>query len=169
MRREAVSLSHLAHRRLPAAIVLALCLLGGAFPVSPVAAEIDRKSSATVYVPAYSQVYQGARNSPFLLTIILMIRNTDPYRPITVKSIEYFDSHGEPITEYTIANATLSPLSAQKVIIDERDERGGSGACFLVRWTAKYPVSAPIIEAVMVSTTGGQGISFVSRGVEVDE
>ncbi|MCP4148740.1 MAG: DUF3124 domain-containing protein [bacterium] len=32
----------------------------------------------TIYVPAYSHIYSGSAERPFLLTVIISIRNTDP-------------------------------------------------------------------------------------------
>ena len=45
-------------------------------------------------------------------------------------------------------------------VVDERDTRGGSGASFVVEWRADQPVTAPVVEAVMISS-GTQGVSFV--------
>ena len=54
-------------------------------------------------------------------------------------------------------------------MIAERDKAGGSGANFIVEWTATQPVTVPIIEAVMIGTQTQQGISFTSRGQVIAE
>ena len=38
----------------------------------------------TIYVPAYSHIYSGNRERPFLLTVTLSIRNIDPTHKITI-------------------------------------------------------------------------------------
>lgn len=147
------------------ALAVALTMLAN----TPVCAQPACKLGALVYTPAYSQVYQGPRNHPFLLTVVLTIRNVDPKRAITLESVQYYNAEGQLLNEYELDSPVLPPLAAKKFIVDEKDARGGSGAGFLVRWKAEEPANAPLIETVMVSTTGGQGISFVCRGVEVTE
>jgi hypothetical protein len=44
------------------------------------------------------------------------------------------------------------------------DDTGGAGANFIVEWSAGAEVTAPVVEAVMISTASQQGISFVSQG-----
>ncbi|MBU2627056.1 MAG: DUF3124 domain-containing protein, partial [Proteobacteria bacterium] len=49
---------------------------------SPLASHADEKKELsygqTIYVPAYSHIYIGDRERPFLLTVTLSIRNIDP-------------------------------------------------------------------------------------------
>ena len=63
----------------------------------------------------------------------------------------------------------LGPLATAEFVVDESDRTGGAGASFLVEWVADGPVSAPVVEAVMISTAGQQGISFVTEGRVVEE
>ena len=146
--------------------LLFLGFWGGAWS-GTAAADPMRKSGALVHVPAYSHIYQGARNKPFLLTVILTVRNVDPVRSMTLESIQYYDGDGKHLEAFDVKQRTLAPLATLEVVIDESDKRGGAGAGFLVRWKADPPAAPPLVETVMVSTTGGQGISFVCRGEEV--
>lgn len=52
-------------------------------------------------------------------------------------------------------------------VVAEHDTTGGSGANFIVVWSADRPVSDPVIESVMISTRAGQDLSFTSRGVPI--
>lgn len=63
-----------------------------------------------------------------------------------------------------MAQNQLPPLSSISYVVEEEDLRGGVGANFLVLWESEHPVSKPVIEAVMISTSQQQGISFVSEG-----
>ena len=146
-------------------LVLALLLLAG--PVRPAAAEaLGRWLGQTVYVPVYSHIFADDRyrDRPFLLTATLSVRNTDPERPFTLKSVDYYDSEGGLLQRYLEAPVTLAPLASTHYIVPESEAKGGAGAKFLIEWQAPAAVSEPIIEAVMIGTKLQQGISFISTG-----
>jgi hypothetical protein len=117
-----------------------------------------------VYVPAYSHIYIGDREHPFYLTVTLSIRNTDPQTPLTLTSADYFDSNGKLLRRYIETPTAIAPFSSKRIIIKESDKEGGSGASFLVKWSATAPMNQPIIESIMIGTKSQQGISFSSRG-----
>ena len=127
-----------------------------ALPWEPVAGQL-------VYVPAYSHVYhqQGEAN---LLTITLSIRNTDLAHEIAVTSVRYFDTNGNEVKSYVSQAKLVGPLATIEFLVARDDKQGGSGASFLVEWSAAQEVSEPILEAVMIDTTSQQGISFVRTG-----
>lgn len=147
---------------LPALLALLLALpAAAAQPEAP-------STGQTLYVAVYSHVYQGARSKPFNLTCTLSVRNPNVHRPITIESVEYFDSHGERIKDFLKEPLMLPAMSTVDYVIDEHDDSGGSGANFLVRWSSQSPVNPPVVEGVMISTSFGQGISFTSPGRVID-
>lgn len=117
-----------------------------------------------VYVPVYSHIYQQDRQKTFNLTATLSIRNADPFRSISIYEVLYYDSNGQMIQSYIDEPAELEPLASTSFVIEERDLRGGVGANFLVTWQSDEGVYPPVIEAVMISTSQQQGISFLSVG-----
>lgn len=119
----------------------------------------------TLYVPVYSHVYSQSSARQVDLAVTLSLRNTDPDHAITFGDIRYHDSGGQLVRTYP--GATLAPLASRAYVVDENDRAGGVGANMVVRWQAEQPVSPPVAEAVMISTTNAQGISFVSRGVVI--
>ena len=119
------------------------------------------------YVPVYSHIYHQADDT-FQLAATLSIRNTDPETPVTVRAVRYHDTQGRLVREHLPQPRPVPPLGSLEFVVDEADTSGGSGASFLVSWSAERPVSEPVIESVMISTRLGQGISFTSRGVPVD-
>ena len=121
----------------------------------------------TVYVPVYSHIYFQDEGREIDLAATVSIRNTDPEHPLTVTRVRYYDSDGRLVRRYGEGPVTLAPLASRAYVIEERDRTGGVGANVLVEWEAAAAVSAPIAEAVMISTASTQGISFVSRGVPV--
>lgn len=118
----------------------------------------------TVYVPIYSHIYVGDRENPVYLTATLGIRNTDLKQSITLVKADYYDSKGQLIKSYIEAPIVLNAMSATRYVIKESDKIGGSGANFVVQWTASQPVNPPLMESVMISTRSALGISFTSRG-----
>ena len=122
-----------------------------------------------VYVPVYSHIYQQNRQKTFNLTTTLSIRNADPYRPFTITEVAYYDSKGNLIQQYVDSTEQIRPLASTSFVIEEEDLRGGVGANFLVRWHSQEPVYPPVIEAVNISTSQQQGISFLSVGRVLQE
>lgn len=117
-----------------------------------------------VYIPVYSHVYQQNRQKTFNLTATLSLRNTDLVSSITIEKVYYYDSDGNLVHRYLDNPKQLSSLSSTSFVVEEEDLRGGVGANFLVLWEADKTVTNPVIEAVMISTSQQQGISFVSEG-----
>jgi hypothetical protein len=83
---------------------------------------------------------------------------------VTIVSAKYYDTDGKLLKEYLNEPLQLKALVSTRYIIKEGDKAGGSGANFIVKWKSEKKVNPPIIEAVMIGTHSGQGISFVSRG-----
>lgn len=120
--------------------------------------------SRVVYVPDYSHIYHGSERNRYPLTTTLSIRNTDPDRSITVTSVRYYNTQGELDRRFLEEPRRLGPLGTVEFVVAEHEITGGSGANFIVEWSADRPVSEPVIESVMISTRLGQGLSFTSRG-----
>lgn len=133
------------------------------------AALADAVAGQVLYVPAYSHVYSGDGDRDVLLTATLSVRNADSTRPIRLASVRYVGSEGQAIRSYVEAPQTLGPLATASFAVAENDRAGGVGASFLVEWTANESVTAPVVQAVMISTAGQQGISFVTEGRVIAE
>ncbi|MFH0782945.1 MAG: DUF3124 domain-containing protein [Pseudomonadota bacterium] len=118
----------------------------------------------TVYVPAYSHIYHGNRESPLLLTVTISIRNISLTHALTVTAVDYYNSQGAVVKKYIDAPFILTPLGSQRFVVPQNDEAGGSGANFIVTWQSAEQLSPPIIEAVMIGSQNQLGISFISRG-----
>lgn len=120
-----------------------------------------------VYVPAYSHIYSGNQERPFLLTVTLSIRNIDPTHQIHITVADYYETQGRLLKKFINNPLTLKPLESERYVIPQRDESGGSGANFIVEWHSEAFVNPPIIESVMIGTQSSQGVSFTSRGREI--
>jgi hypothetical protein len=118
-----------------------------------------------VYVPVYSYIYHfDTRNQVINLATTLSIRNTDLTHPIIIKKIDYYDTSGKLIRKILETPAALPSLASADYFIPRNEVSGGLGANFLVEWVAEHSVFEPIVEAIMISTDSGRGLSFVSPG-----
>ena len=145
-------------------IFLVLMMVGALSSIGQAAEEIKLTKGQTVYVPIYTHIYSGLKGRPFDLAATLSIRNTDPRNPITIAIVKYYNTGGKLIKDYIEAPVQLNVLASMRYVIKEGENGGGSGANFIVTWKSAEDVNPPIIEAVMIGTRSGQGISFVSRG-----
>ncbi|MGB7339567.1 MAG: DUF3124 domain-containing protein [Phototrophicaceae bacterium] len=118
----------------------------------------------TLYVPAYSEVLLGGRDLTHELAVTLAIHNTDLDSSIIIQAVRYYDTDGQLVREYVPEPIEVSPLATTGFLIESRDTSGGWGSNFIVEWVAEEPVYEPIVEAIMVSTSGTQGISMISIG-----
>lgn len=123
----------------------------------------------TLYVPAYSHIYRGNQEQPFLLTVTLSIRNIDLYEKITITGVHYYETQGKLLKKFIDTPVELAPLESIRYVIPEKDKSGGSGANFIVQWETGKKVNKPIVESIMIGTQSQQGISFSSRGVEIKQ
>ncbi len=150
-------------------VLLMLTLMGAPLPAAersscPAEAGSGKSRGQTLYVPAYSDVPYRDEMRRYQLAITLSIRNTDAVQSIVIMSVRYFDTEGRFLHAYVEPPLSLGPLASKAFVVQERDTRGGTGASFLVEWRAEVPVHAPVVEAVMIGTSGTQGISFISPG-----
>ncbi len=152
------------------AVVFAAWITGFVFaPSSQADTDVRLTRGQTVYVPVYSHIYYGDKETPYLLTATVSIRNVDQGGPITIMDVSYYDTEGNLITRYLEKPTRLGPNGSTRFVVKESDTKGGSGANFIVKWKADKAVVAPIIESVMIGTRNQQGISFTSRGQAVKD
>ena len=124
---------------------------------------IEMTAGQTVYVPAYSHIYSRG-GKPHLLETTLSIRNSNPEHSIWIQSVRYYNTAGSLVENYLDGKLQLGPLETTEFLVEKHDTRGGSGANFIVIWSAAQPVYEPIIEAVMIGITREHTISLLSPG-----
>lgn len=146
--------------------LLCVCLVS---PLSLYAAEknMGLSKGQVLYVPAYSHIYSGNRERPFLLTVTLSIRNIDPKHQIKIILVDYYETQGKLLKKHIDKPIALKSLESVRYVIPEKDKSGGSGANFIIEWRSDIFVNPPIVEAIMIGTQSSQGISFTSRGQEI--
>lgn len=124
----------------------------------------------TVYVPIYSYIYhQNNQDNAMNLSATLSLRNTDLEHPLIIKVARYYDKNGKMVRDYLESPVQINALGSTHIFINASDLTGGLGANFIIEWVAESVISEPVIEAIMISTSLNQGISFVSTGKVIKE
>jgi hypothetical protein len=118
----------------------------------------------TIYVPVYSHIYVGDRALPWNLSANLSVRNTDPSNPITVLTVDYYDSEGKLVKNYLSKPKQLNPMGSDYYFVKTSDTTGGYGANFVVKWKSEKEANELIVECVMTGTRGNHSVSFISKG-----
>lgn len=154
-------------------LTLLLLLAGCDTPIQPITTgsfqtvtgrDLRIVTGQTLYVPAYSEVLLSSGDRTHRLAVTLAVHNTDLNSPIIIQSARFHDTNGELVREYVDEPIELASLATTGFFVESRDTTGGWGSNFIVEWVAETPVFEPIVEAVMVSTSGNQGISMISLG-----
>ncbi|WP_417391566.1 DUF3124 domain-containing protein [Gimesia sp.] len=124
--------------------------------------------SRSLYVPCYSHIYYHG-GSPFLLESTLSIRNINRHQSVFITTIDYFDTDGKLVKSYLDQPIRLTPFQTIEFLVEEKDSSGGSGANFLVTWTAGEGVNQPLVETVMIGTSGPRAIAFSRTAIEISQ
>jgi hypothetical protein len=125
----------------------------------------------TIYIPSYANVISGP---PVYMVVPLranlLIHNTDPSQAITIARVDEYDTEGKKVNSYLKAPITLNPLGAMRVVVKEsKKEAEGLGANFIIQWQAEKQVNEPIIECLIIGSSGAQGYSFATQGRIIKE
>lgn len=126
-----------------------------------------RGRGALLYVPAWSSVWVGDGQA-YDLTVTLAVRNLDRDHPLEVLRVDWHDAAGQLVHRYVTTPTAVGPLATATTLVRASDTRAGVGGSFLVAWRAGAEVVEPLVEAVMIGSTGQQGISFVRDGVVLE-
>ncbi|MTK53613.1 DUF3124 domain-containing protein [Paludibacter sp.] len=123
----------------------------------------------STYLPVYSSIYQMHENKTYDLTVTASIRNISPADTVYLVKANYYGTDGQLVRKYLQHPVYVKPLETLEIVIYEKDRAGGTGGNFVFDWAAKSEQKAPLFEAVMISTSGQQGLSFLTRGVRIDK
>jgi hypothetical protein len=116
----------------------------------------------TDYLPVYSDIYYQDGTKRFPITATVSIRNTSLTDSAFVLSAVYYDSYGKALHSYLDSTLLLSPLESVELVVEEDESEGGAGANFIIGWAAAKYTDQILIQSVMISTYGQQGVSFLS-------
>lgn len=118
------------------------------------------------YLSVYSEIYERSERLTYELTVTVSMRNISSSDSVFILNAEYYDTKGALIRSYFDKPIFIKPLETVEIVIDEDDNHGGTGANFIFEWATRNTNTEPLFEAVMLSTSGQQGISFTTQGVK---
>lgn len=125
------------------------------------------KYKETVYVPVYSDIYHNDGTQRFLLTSTISVRNISLKDSAYVINALYNDSYGKLLRSFVKRPILLKPLEAIEFVIEDKEDKGGAGASFIIEWGGSRFANQLLIQSVMIGTGGQQGISFTSKGIVI--
>jgi hypothetical protein len=127
-------------------------------------------SGQSLYLPVYSHLYHGdvhsrtGKPSETLVSTHVSIRNTDMKMPIRIASARYYNTEGRLLREYLPAPQTIPPLGTYELFVPRSDSSGGSGANFIIDWSADKPANPPLVEALHADIREARTLLFVTTG-----
>jgi hypothetical protein len=152
--------------------VLARCLLPFMMfwlSLSVLAQEsVPLSSGQSLYLPIYSHLYHGdvhpktGKPSETLVSTHVSIRNTDPKASFKISSARYYNTDGKLLREYLPQPQIVPPLGTYELYVPRSDSSGGSGANFIIEWTAERPINAPLVEALHADIREARTLIFVT-------
>lgn len=127
----------------------------------------DSLKTGHTYLSVYSQIYSTTEHKTHDLTATVSIRNINANDTIFINKADYYNTKGDLIRHYISKPIYVKPMQTIEIVIDEKDKEGGTGANFMFEWQVDNQTSQPYFEAVMISTSGQQGLSFTTKGVDL--
>lgn len=124
----------------------------------------DSLQAGMTYLSVYSQIYSMTEHRLCDLSATISMRNVNRADTVFILAAEYYNTKGDLIRSYLPNPIYLAPLETVEIVIDEKDKEGGTGANFIFEWNVAQHTSEPLFEAVMISTSGSQGLSFTTQG-----
>jgi hypothetical protein len=122
-----------------------------------------------IYVPAYSSIKSVDGKSDLLLSVNLSVRNTDPFNPIFLSYVDFYNTAGAISKRFLDSPITIGPMATKYFHIAQEDTIGGIGANFYLEWVADTTVNEPVVEAIMMASSGTQGYSWSTHGLVVKQ
>lgn len=126
----------------------------------------DSLTTGSTYLSVYSEIYQVTENRTYHLTVTVSMRNISSTDTLYVSSTKYYNTTGDLIRTYFDKPIYIAPLETVEIVINEGDKEGGTGGNFIFEWGTPNTENEPYFEAVMISTTGQQGLSFTTQGIK---
>lgn len=126
----------------------------------------DSLTEGSTYLAVYSEIYSITEKRTHHLTVTVSMRNTSATDSVFVLRADHYNTAGELVRSYFDGPVFIRPLETVEIVIGEGDTDGGTGGNFIFDWQMRPGGSKPLFEAIMISTSGSQGLSFTSQGVE---
>jgi hypothetical protein len=127
----------------------------------------DTLETGSTFLSIYSQIFMRTEEDSADLTATVSLHNPNVSDTLYINKAVYYNTKGEAIRTYFNSTIYVMPMETVQIVIDGVDNEGGTGANFIFDWQIRQNSVAPLFEAVMISTYGQQGISFVTEGKRI--
>jgi Protein of unknown function (DUF3124) len=127
----------------------------------------DTTPNSSTYLSVYSHIYTLSQERISDLTATISMRNTSSTDTLYIFKAEYFDTNGKSVRNYIAKPIFIAPMETAEIIVEQKDNAGGSGANFIFDWKINTTAPEPLFEAIMISTSGQQGLSFTTQGKRI--
>lgn len=121
----------------------------------------------TFYVPIYSDIYTDRDARKVLLSATLSVRNTTFKKSLYINKIDYYDTDGALVKSYLNKPIELPAMATLNYIVEKEEDKGGSGANFIIEVEGVDETVKPVIEAVMIGNFSNKGFAFSTEGTPV--
>ena len=121
----------------------------------------------TFYVPIYSDIYTDRDARKVLLSATLSVRNTTLKKSLYINKIDYYDTDGALVKSYLDKPIELPAMATLNYIVEKEEDKGGSGANFIIEVEGVDETVRPVIEAVMIGNFSNKGFAFSTEGKPV--
>ncbi|PYE36632.1 DUF3124 domain-containing protein [Psychrobacter fozii] len=121
----------------------------------------------TFYVPIYSDIYTDRDARKVLLSATLSVRNTTFKKSLYINKIDYYDTDGALVKSYLNKPIELPAMATLNYIVEKEENKGGSGANFIIEVEGIDETVKPVIEAVMIGNFSNKGFAFSTEGTPV--
>lgn len=117
-----------------------------------------------LYLPVYSNVPYQIDTVKFDMSAFVAIHNTDLYNKIMLTKVLYFNQDGRLVDDF-LQNRMISipPLATKDFYIPYEDQ-SGTGANFLIEWSADTLVNEPLVESVTICVKPNNSVAILSQG-----
>lgn len=130
---------------------------------------VKRVSGQLLYMPVYSNVPYEIDTIMFDMSAFVAIHNTDLSTNIFLTKVLYFNQEGKLVDDFLQGNKIeLKPLCTKEFYISYED-KSGTGANFLIEWTADSLVNDPLVESVTICLKPNNTVAILSKGKIISE
>ena len=133
-------------------------------------AKVDRSKfryKETFYVPIYSDIYTDRENRKVLLSATLSVRNTTLKKSLYINKIDYYSTDGTLLKSYVKHPVEIRAMGTLNYIVEKEEDKGGSGANFIIEVEGIDDTVTPVIEAVMIADYSNKAFAFATEGTPV--
>lgn len=122
-----------------------------------------------LYMPVYSNVPYQLDTMLFDMSAFVAIHNVDLQHPILLRNVLYFNQDGKLVDDFlNDQSIKIEPLATKDFYIPYED-KSGTGANFLIEWTADTLVCEPLVESITLSLKPNNTVAVISKGKVIKE